>query len=77
VLMLDDRAIDVTINTFVELKVVKTEVSSRSDTITAQNKQAVLETGYIINVPPFIKEGDILKVDTRTGTYVERVTTKK
>ena len=77
VLMLDDRTIDVTINTFVELKVVRTEASSRSNTITAQNKQAVLETGYTIDVPPFIKEGDVLKVDTRTGTYMERVTTKK
>lgn len=77
VLMLDNRAIDITINTFAYLRVVKTEASSRTDTITAQNKQAVLETGYTINVPPFVKEGDILKVDTRTGNYVERITTKK
>ena len=76
VLMLNDRAIDVTINTFVELKVVRTEAASRTATITAQNKAAVMETGLTIDVPAFVKEGDILKIDTRTGTYVERVTGK-
>ncbi len=73
VLMLNDRAIDVTINTFVNLKVVGTEAASRTATITAQNKGAVLETGLRIDVPGFVKEGDVLKIDTRTGTYVERV----
>ncbi len=75
--MLDDKPIDVSLNNFVELRVVRTQATSRADTITAQNKSAVLETGFTIDVPPFIKEGDIIKVDTRTGTYVERVTTKK
>ena len=76
VLMLNDRAIDVTINTFVELKVVRTEAASRTATITAQHKAAVMETGLTIDVPAFVKEGDVLKIDTRTGTYVERVTGK-
>jgi elongation factor P len=40
-------------------------------------KSATLETGYQIDVPTFIKEGDVIKVDTRTGNYVERVVTKK
>ena len=74
--MLNDRPIDVTINTFVELKVVRTEAASRTATITAQNKAAVMETGLTIDVPAFVKEGDVLKIDTRTGTYVERVTGK-
>jgi elongation factor P len=77
VLMLDDRAIDVTVATFVNLKVVKTEASSRTATITAQAKQAVMETGAVVDVPVFIQEGDVLKIDTRTGTYVERISTKK
>ncbi len=77
VVMMDDRPIDITLPTFVELEVVRTAVTTKADTITAQNKAAVLETGYTIGVPTFVKEGDIIKVDTRTGTYVERVTTKK
>jgi len=76
VLMLNDRAIDVTVSTFVNLKVVRTEAASRTATITAQNKGAVLETGLTIDVPAFVKEGDVLKIDTRTGTYVERLTGK-
>ncbi len=75
--MLEDKPIDLNLPTFVELKVVRSEVSSKSDTITAQNKAATLETGYEVGVPPFVKEGDIIKVDTRTGQYLERVTTKK
>ena len=75
-LMLNDRAIDVTISTFVNLKVVATEAASRTATITAQSKGAVLETGLKIDVPAFVKEGDVLKIDTRTGTYVERITGK-
>ncbi len=77
VVMMNDRPIDITLPTFVELKVVRSDVTSKADTITSQNKAAVLETGYTIGVPTFVKEGDILKVDTRTGTYVERVGAKK
>lgn len=77
VMVLDDRPIDITPPTFVELQVTKTQPSTRADTVTAQNKEAVLETGFTIGVPPFVKEGDIIKVDTRTGTYVERITAKK
>lgn len=76
-LMMGDRAIDITLPTFVELKVVETGGTAKAATITPQNKAAVLETGHTIGVPVFVKEGDIIKVDTRTGTYVERVTAKK
>lgn len=76
VVMMGERPLDVTIPTFVELEVVQSDITTKTDTITAQTKQAVLETGYTIGVPAFVKEGDILKVDTRTGTYVERVTRK-
>jgi len=75
--MLGDKPIGVVIPNFVELAVKESEVSTRTDTISAQTKSAVLETGYTIAVPPFIKSGDILKIDTRTGTYVERISTKK
>ncbi|MFH1382519.1 MAG: elongation factor P [Chloroflexota bacterium] len=77
VMMLDDKPLDVIIPVFVELAVVETAATTRKETITAQNKSAVLETGYAIDVPTFIKEGDILKIDTRTGNYVERAGPKK
>ena len=77
VLMLNDRPIDISPSTFVNLKVVRTEAATRTATVTAQNKAAVMETGLTVDVPSFIQEGDILKIDTRTGNYVERITTKK
>ncbi len=72
-LMADDQPIEVTLPITVDLKVVQTEISTKTATITPQNKQSVLETGYTIGTPTFIKEGDLIKVDTRTGQYVERV----
>ncbi len=77
ILMLGEKPIDLTPPTFVELKVVESGVSTKGMTISPQMKSAVLETGLTIGVPAFIKEGDLLKIDTRTGTYVERVVTKK
>jgi elongation factor P len=77
VLMLGEGPIDVTLPAHVELAVVGTDMGIKTATITAQNKAARLETGATVGVPAFIKEGDIIKVDTRTGAYVERVTTKK
>jgi elongation factor P len=59
--------------TFVELKVTHTEPGVRGDTVSNVEKPATLETGRTISVPLFVKEGDTLKVDTRTGSYVERV----
>jgi elongation factor P len=56
----------------VELEVTETEPGFKGDTATAGTKPARLETGLTIQVPLFINEGDIVKVDTRTGTYLER-----
>jgi elongation factor P len=56
----------------VELKVVKTEPYLKGATQSASNKPATLETGLVISVPQFIKEGDVVRVDTREDTYVER-----
>ncbi|MCL2281434.1 MAG: elongation factor P [Dehalococcoidia bacterium] len=75
--LLEDRPIDITIPVFVELAVIETGTAIKTATVTAQNKSAKLETGYSIDVPAFIKEGDMLKIDTRTGAYVERLTAKK
>jgi elongation factor P len=68
----DDKLILVELPTFVTLKVVETATAVRGDTATDVNKPATLETGAIINVPAFINEGDVLKIDTRTGSYMGR-----
>ena len=57
----------------VELEVIETEPGFKGDTATAGNKPAKLETGVVIQVPLFINTGDIIKVDTRDGSYLERV----
>ena len=58
---------------FVELQVAKTDPGVRGDTASGGTKPAILETGATIQVPLFLEEGEIVKVDTRTGEYVERV----
>ena len=58
---------------FVELTVTETEPGFRGDTATGTTKPATLETGFKINVPLFVNEGDRIRVDTRTGEYMERV----
>jgi len=58
---------------FVELKVTETEPGVRGDTVSNVDKPATVETGAVVAVPLFVKQGDTLKIDTRTGTYVERI----
>ena len=60
----------------VALKVVRTDPNFKGNTVSGATKPAVLETGFSVNVPMHISEGDMLKIDTRTGEYVERVNTK-
>jgi elongation factor P len=57
---------------FVELEVTDTEPGAKGDTATNVSKQATLETGYTLNVPLFVNLGDRIRVDTRTGEYMER-----
>jgi len=56
----------------VELKVVETDPGLRGDTATGGTKPATLETGYVVRVPLFIENGDVLIVDTRSGEYLSR-----
>ena len=56
----------------VELKVVETEPGVKGDTATGATKSATLETGLVVQVPLFVNTGDVLKIDTRTGDYIER-----
>jgi elongation factor P len=65
--------LDVELPLTVDLKVVYAEVAVRGDTATGVTKKVKVETGAEIQVPNFVKEGDIIRVDTRDGTYVTRV----
>jgi elongation factor P len=68
-----DQPITIELPTFVELAVAHTEPGFKGDTASGGTKPATLETGAVIQVPLFIEVGDRLKVDTRSGTYVERL----
>lgn len=57
---------------FVILKIVETDPGVRGDTVSGGNKPATLETGAVVRVPLFLNEGELIKVDTRTGDYVSR-----
>ncbi len=69
----EDKPINANPPLFVELKVDKTEPGVKGDTATGGSKQAELETGLIIQVPLFIKEGDTIKIDTRSREYITRI----
>ncbi len=68
----NERPISVTLPNHVTLKVIETEPGVRGDTATGASKSAKLETGASIQVPLFINTGDVLKIDTREGSYLER-----
>ena len=72
-LFFDKKAIGLTLPNFVELRIKQAEPWAKGDTASGSTKPVTLETGYIIQVPPFINEGEIVRIDTRTGEYVERV----
>ncbi len=72
VLFLDNEALSVDLPAAVILEVTSTEPAVKGDTVSNITKPAKLSTGLEVKVPPFIKEGDRVKVDTRTGAYLER-----
>ena len=57
---------------FINAKIVQTDPGARGDTVTGGSKPAKLETGAVVKVPLFLNEGEIIKVDTRTGEYLNR-----
>lgn len=73
VLFYKGRAIEVTLPTFVEKTIAYTEPGARGDTATNVLKPARIDNGYEIQVPLFINQGDIIRIDTRTGQYADRV----
>lgn len=72
-LLHNGNPLSVDLPTFVELEVTKAEPGMKGDTASGAQKPVFLETGLQVNVPLFINEGDVLKIDTRTATYAEKV----
>lgn len=72
VLFFNQQPVAVDLPNFVELEVTQTEPGVKGDTASGGSKPATLETGAVIQVPLFVNEGERVKVDTRTGTYMER-----
>jgi len=72
ILFHEGRALGMDLPTAVNLKVTETEPGVKGDTATAAKKRCTLETGYKVEVPLFIEQGELLKIDTRTGEYLER-----
>jgi elongation factor P len=73
ILMYNDSFVDIDLPAAVVLQITQSEPGVRGDTATGATKPAKLETGLVVNVPLFVNEGDRIKVDTRTGKYLERV----
>lgn len=71
--MYQNKPVQISLPTTVDLKVVDTAPEIKGATATNQYKPATLETGLEVSVPPFIKQGEMIRVDTRTGEYVTRV----
>jgi len=73
VIYIDGKPATMEVPTFVALEVVETEPDYKGDTATGGGKPAKLETGLVVSVPFFVMVGNIVRIDTRTNTYVERV----
>ncbi|MEK7825685.1 MAG: elongation factor P [Nitrospirota bacterium] len=73
IIFYEGKPLSVELPIFVELKIVKTDPGIRGDTATGGTKVAMVETGANVKVPLYLEEGAVIKVDTRSGEYVERV----
>ena len=73
ILFFNEKPIGITLPTFIEIEVMESEPGIKGDTATGGTKPVTLSTGAKVHVPLFINQSDWLKIDTRTGEYVERV----
>lgn len=73
VLFFAERPIDISLPTFVNLEVTVADPWVKGDTSGTDTKPVTVETGYQLQVPPFVEQGDKIQIDTRTGTYITRV----
>jgi elongation factor P len=69
----ETKILGVEVPFFVTLKVTEASTAVRGDTATSINKQVTVETGATVSVPAFVNEGDLVRIDTRTGAYIERL----
>ena len=76
VLFYNEKAVAVDVPKAVNLAVAKTDPGIKGDRVTGATKPAIMETGLSVGVPLHINEGDVLRIDTSTGDYVERVSQK-
>ena len=72
-----DKPVNIELPIKIDFKIIKTEPAVKGDTVSKATKKATIETGFILNVPLFIKEGDLIKIDTRSGEYLERTSLDK
>lgn len=73
VMVFGEKAIGISLPNFVNLRVTATEQWAKGDTSGNDSKPATVETGYVLRVPPFIEEGELIVIDTRNGEYSTRV----
>ena len=73
ILFFEEKPIGISLPNFIDLIVTKTEPWAKGDTAAGSTKPATLETGKVVQVPPFVGEGELVRIDTRTGEYCERV----
>jgi elongation factor P len=69
----ESRPVGIELPLTVEMKVVQTEPAIKGASVSNVGKPATMETGLVVQVPPFINEGDVIRIDTATGSYIERV----
>jgi elongation factor P len=73
VILYKGRTLNIELPAFIEATITQTDPGLKGDTASGATKPATLETGAVVQVPLFVKEGETIRVDTRTGSYVERV----
>ncbi|MCX5836024.1 MAG: elongation factor P [Deltaproteobacteria bacterium] len=73
ILFFEDKPLGITLPNFIDLIVVKADPWAKGDSVSGNMKPVTLQTGYQIQVPPFVEEGEKIRVDTRSGEYLTRV----
>jgi len=73
ILLFEDKPLGISLPNFVDLTVTRADPWAKGDSVSGNSKPVILQTGYQIQVPPFVEEGEKIRVDTRTGEYLTRV----